>query len=380
MALGKASSAVWLVLHLQPKKRGSLEEQLLALARRLHSDGTRLTCVFTRAPLPWLHEAFVEAGMEVRVLDLARPLAAALTLGRWLRAARPRLVHFHFLRAYSPLVAAARASGARVVVHDHVTLTRATDSVAREAVKRVRSAALNPLCDRRVAVSQFVAASVIDVERVARDHVEVIENGIHLERFAGADGRRVRAELDVGARPLIVCVSRLDPVKGVDTAIRALPLVGRGALLAVVGDGPRRDEYQALARALGIGGDVRFLGLRDDVEEILAAGDVAVVPSHWEEAFGLAVAEGMAAGRPVIVSASGAMPSLVGDTGLVVPKRDPAALAGAITRLVDDPLLAARLGRAAAARASRFAMGRFVESLVDLYRRLGRPLDGALAA
>src|SRR5207253_4318491 len=120
-------------------------------------------------------------------------------------------------------------------------------------------------------------------------------------------------------------------------------------VLLLVGDGADEKRFRALAKEQG--GDVRFLGVRDDVERILASSDVVIVPSHWEEAFGLAVVEGMAAGKPVVVSRSGAMPQILGDTGLVVPKRDPAALADAVGRLLDDPLLRARLGRAAQARA-----------------------------
>ncbi len=353
----------------------------MAIAQHLHADGVALTCVFASPPADWLSRALAEAGAEVRALDFARPLPSARLLFGWLLEARPRLVHFHFVRAYSPLVAAARLSGATVVVNDHVTLTRASESRAREAAKRVRSAALNPLCDLRVAVSQVVADSVIEIERVHAGQVMVIENGIELSRFAGVDGGRLRRELALETRPIVACVSRLTAEKGVESAIRMMPMVGRGAALLLVGDGPERERLRALAEQLQLGDAVRFLGVRNDVERVLAAADVVVVPSHWEEAFGLAVVEGMAAGRPVVVSRSGAMPSLVGEAGLVVPKRDPAALAGAVTRLLDDPLLRARLGRAAAAQArARFGMARFVAEVCGLYRRVCPSIFGELAA
>ncbi len=362
---------VWLVLHLDPKKRGSLEQQLIALAGKLAEEGVRLTCVFARPAPPWLRHALDERRAEARVLAFERPAAAALKLAAWLQAARPQLVHFHFVRAFSPLIAAARLSGAKVVVNDHVTLTRSGAGKFHEALKRARTALLGPLVDQRVAVSRAVADSVATVEYVARAHVAVIENGIDVDRFGAASGKAARRELGARGRPLIVCVSRLSSEKGVESAIRALPLVGRGAILALVGDGPMLEPWRELAARLAIADRVLFLGVRDDVEEITAAADVVVVPSHWEEAFGLAVAEGMAAGRPVVVTESGAMPDLVGAAGLVVPKRDPGALAGAITRLLDDPLLAARLGRDARARArERFAMSRFVRETTDLYHRL----------
>jgi len=369
-----ARAEVWWVLHLTARKRGSMEQQLVALAERLRARGVGFTCVFAAPPAEWLARELERCGVEVRALDFAAR-SSALTLGRWLGAARPALVHFHFVRAFSPLVAAARLAGARVVVNDHVTLTRASASPIYEAAKRLRTRIFGALCDRRVAVSSFVAESVRAIEHVAPDRVEVIENGVDVARFRDADGRAVRAELGASTRPLIVCVSRLQGEKGVESAVRALPMIGRDALLALVGDGPLLADLRALAARLGVADRVRFLGVRDDVEQLIAAADVIVVPSHWDEAFGLAVVEGMAAGRPVVVTASGAMPAIVGDAGLVVPKRDPGALAGAVTRLLDDPLLAARLGRAGRARAEeRYGMQRFVGDVLALYDRLAPAL------
>ena len=114
----------------------------------------------------------------------------------------------------------------------------------------------------------------------------------------------------------------------------------------------------ALARAFGLADHVRFLGLRDDVERVFAAADVVVMPSLWDEAFGLVVVEAMAAARPVVVTASGAMPELVaGGAGVVVPKRDEVAMAGAIGRLLDDDAGRTRMGQTARARAiTRFGL------------------------
>jgi glycosyltransferase involved in cell wall biosynthesis len=172
-------------------------------------------------------------------------------------------------------------------------------------------------------------------------------------------------------RPLVVCVSRLSGEKGVESAIRAVPLLPRRAVLALVGDGPLESRCRTLAQDLGVADRVRFLGLRDDVERLVAAADVVAAPSRWEEAFGLAVVEGMAAGKPVVCTRSGAMPSLLGDAGVVVPKEDPAALAQAIGRLIDDPAGSAQLGRAARARAlERFGMARWVSRMIGVYARL----------
>src|SRR5439155_8811337 len=104
--------------------------------------------------------------------------------------------------------------------------------------KRARAAALNGLVDRRLAVSRFVAESVRASEFVAADKLAVVENGIDVTRFGAADATALRQELRAGDRPIVACVSRLAPEKGVDVLIAALARVGRDALLAIAGDGP----------------------------------------------------------------------------------------------------------------------------------------------
>ncbi len=374
---------VWLVLDLDPKKHGSLETQLVTLAARLAAAGARATFVFSRPTPAWMKASFAAAGAQTRTMQFRRPAAAALAFARMMRAARPALVHFHFVRAYSPLVAIARALGARVIVHEHITLGQPSRpdhrrrhegaSLLLRSYKWARAAALNPLVDRRIAVSRFVADSAQRAEHVAPSQLTVIENGIELGRFVAADGGRLRRELRAeGRRKVVTCVSRLAPEKGVDLLIRAFARVGRDALLLVAGDGPELGACRALAASLGLADHVRFLGLRDDVERLYAASDLVVVPSLWDEAFGLVVVEAMAAGKPVVVTASGAMPELVGEgRGLIVPRYDEVALAGAIGRLCDDDSLRARLGQAARARAvERFGLAVWVERTLAEYAAL----------
>jgi len=377
------SPTIWLVCDLAPKKRGSMETELVSLGARLSLAGARATFVFSRATPAWMSSALDGCGVDVRVLDFRRPAAAALAFTRMMEAARPALVHFHFVRAYSPLVAIAKAAGARIILHDHITLGQPTNpghrrraaipSLLARGYKRARAAALNGFVDRRIAVSRFVAKSVRDVEFCDQEKLTVIENGIELQRFAAAEGESLRAELRVGAgRKMVGCVSRVAPEKGIELLIRAMARVGRDALLVVVGDGPGVDDCRALAASLGLGDHVRFLGLRDDVERVYAAADVMVMPSLWDEAFGLVVVEAMAAARPVVVTRSGAMPELVaGGRGVVVPKGDEVAMAGAIGRLLDDDALRARMGQAARAHAlERFGMPVWVERILAEYAAL----------
>jgi glycosyltransferase involved in cell wall biosynthesis len=374
---------IWLVLDLSPKKRGSLETEVIALAARLSRAQAQVTVVFAAAPPAWLARALWSHGAQVRLLDFNRPFAAALELLQWMERSRPDLVHFHFIRAYSPLVTVARAMGARVMLHDHITLGQpaspsypvrppALQLLAR-GYKRARAVALNGLVDRRIAVSRFVAQSVMESEFVAPERVTVVENGVDVARFFGGDGESLRTELRAGDRPLVACVSRLAPEKGVDLLIRAMKRVGRDAMLLVVGDGPELAVCRDQAAALGLGDHVHFLGLRDDVERVYAAADLVVMPSLWDEAFGLVLVEAMAAGKPVVVTRSGAMPEIVeqGHCGLVVPKHDEVSMAGAIGRLLDDAMLRLHMGRAARERAlAAYTLPQWVDRMMEEYAAL----------
>ena len=371
---------IWLVLHLDAKKRGSMEQQLVALARRLRQERIPTTMVFARPPAPFPGDALREAGVTLRNLDFDRsPYRVANDVWSWMRLERPSVAHFHFVEPYSPLVAAARLSGARVLIHDHLALSRGDP--LRVAYKRVRSLLLNRLFDERVAVSSFVARTVREVHRVPAAQVSVVDNAVEAARFEGADGRRIREELRVGDAPLLVCVARLDNEKGVEWLLRALPQVGQGAHLALVGEGPRLGAWRALCESLGIASRVHFLGLRQDVEEILAAASVVVAPSAFHEGFGLAALEGMAAARPVVVTDSGAMPEIVQGAGLVVPRQDAPALASAIDRLLRNEVLARKLGEAGRLRARTvYGMDRYVEQMLSVYRRHLLPAAGGRRA
>jgi glycosyltransferase involved in cell wall biosynthesis len=360
---------IWLVLHLDAKKRGTMEQQLVALAQQLRREGIPATMAFARPPAQFPGDALREAGVEIRDIDFARPAyKVAGDLWSWLRAARPSIVHYHFVDPYSPLVAAARVSGARVLIHQHSALSRSGG--VRAACKGMRSLLLNGLSDERVAVSSFVARSVREFHLVPAPRVSVVENGVDMSRFKSADGQRIRQELQLDTAPLLVSIARLQDLKGGEFLLRAFARIPRDAHLAMVGEGPRLEPWRALSAELGISRRVHFLGLRHDCEQILAAASVVVVPSIVDEGFGLAAVEGMAAGKPVVVTDSGPLREIVADGGVVVPKRDAGALAAAIDRLLDNEPLARGLGERGRARAQAFySMEHYVDRMMSVYRR-----------
>ncbi|HEU5024955.1 MAG TPA: glycosyltransferase family 4 protein [Spirillospora sp.] len=181
----------------------------------------------------------------------------------------------------------------------------------------------------------------------------------------------VRAELGVTDEPLVLAVGRLVPQKRLDVLVEAaarLAADGVRATVAIAGDGRLRPalERQVAARRA----PVRLLGHRDDVADLLAAADVVATPSAWE-ARAFIVQEAMRSGCPVVVTAVGGLPALVGDAGLVVPPQDPAALAGALAEVLADPARAAALGAAGQRLAATWPSEQeVVDTTAGIYREL----------
>jgi glycosyltransferase involved in cell wall biosynthesis len=192
----------------------------------------------------------------------------------------------------------------------------------------------------------------------------------------------IRREIN---QPIVLFVGRLVPYKGVDVLLEALTGVDATAL--IVGDGPLRVTLEAQARRLGIASRVRFLGSVADGElaALYRGCDVFVLPSVTrQEAFGVVQLEAMAAGKPVVSTDVGTGVGWVnrdGETGYVVPPRDPAALREAIQRLLADPGLRKSMGDAAMRRVrSAFSVERMIDDTLALYREVAMTGHGKTAA
>jgi glycogen(starch) synthase len=174
--------------------------------------------------------------------------------------------------------------------------------------------------------------------------------------------------------PLLVLVGRLEHEKGAQDAIDAVALLSRRwptLHLALVGDGARAADLRAQADRLGVTERVHAVGrlVGDQVAAMVAAADVALVPSRYEP-FGLVALEAMAAGTPVLVCATGGLVDVVVDgvSGLVVAPADPDSLAQAVDGLLDDPGRRETLAQAASARvAARFGWAAVATATADVY-------------
>ncbi|MEO6867270.1 MAG: glycosyltransferase [Gaiellales bacterium] len=274
-----------------------------------------------------------------------------LELAPWHRAHRllveqSDLLHSHKFGSNAWGALLARTARVPLIAHEHNFSEHPTRS--RKLIDRrwIASRASRVLC---------VSDSVADIERacgVPDRIIDVVANGVHTE--AAWPREAARAELGlVDSSFTIGIVGGLRPEKAHEVLLAAmaeLATSGRDVRLCVVGSGPRSEELQLLAASLGIAGRVTWAGERKNAATLAAAFDAGVLCSHWE-GMPLAALETMAAGVPLVATSVGGLPTLLADNaGLLVPPADPAALAAALTRLMDDPTLGRRLARAGARR------------------------------
>lgn len=239
---------------------------------------------------------------------------------------------------------------------------------------------LTPITDAYVAVARGAAEYLVTEEGLPREKVHVIYNGVDLERFSG-DGRAdARRELGIAHdAPVAVHVAQLRPEKGHDVLLAAAASVLErvpAARFLLVGDGALRAPIEARIRELGIAESVTLLGVRHDVPRILAAADLALLPSKPRvETFPNSILEAMASGLPVVASRVGSLDEMVEDgvTGYLVPADDARALADAIVRIFFDRTRARAMGERARARvAAHFTRERAIRARQELFSSLVR--------
>lgn len=297
------------------------------------------------------------AAVPVRLDTALASSDSVLALARW---ARRENVNVVYLTDRSPVHWAygilRQAGVRRVVVHDHASGAQKAPRGLKRAMKWAAARCPSFACDMVVAVSDFVVRRQVRVGLVPRERVVRIYNGVDVPNAPSAEARDALGSL-VGARgdprPIVACACRCTREKGVahllrafDRAAFAMPS-GCRPLLVYFGDGPFLSEIQALRERLRARDDIVLAGYRPDAAALVEGADLCVVPSIWDEAFGLAVAEPMARGKLVIASRVGGIPELIEDdvTGLLVPPGDEDALASAIERGLREPGMAAAIGR-----------------------------------
>jgi sugar transferase (PEP-CTERM/EpsH1 system associated) len=359
-----ANVAVPLVVHIIYRLDvGGMENGLVNLINHMPAERYRHAIVCL--------DQYTDFRLRLRRSDVAcyalhkRPgkdLALYLRLWRLLRRLRPEIVHTRNLAALDSLVPAAFA-GARYRVHgEHGRDVIDIDGNSRKYTLLRR--ALRPFAHRYIALS-------LDLEGWLRERIGItpeklvhICNGVDMGWFQPTGG--IRAPLPVAgfAGPetfVIGSVLRLEPVKDPMNLVRAFvhllsrwPRLRERARLVLVGNGPLYTEAERELEHAGVRRLAWLPGTRNDVAQLLRGFDAFALPS-LAEGISNTILEAMASGLPVVATNVGGNSELVldGETGLLVPRSDPEALAHALRRYIGDPELAARHGRAGRERVER---------------------------
>lgn len=235
-----------------------------------------------------------------------------------------------------------------------------------------------PVTTKLICCSSYVQGGVVEHFGVPVGETVVIYNGVDVDAISRrAAAARERAD---GHEEFVVgMVARLEGHKDQPTLIRAAKILKesrRPVQLWIIGEGSRRPEYERLISELGLADQVKLLGMRRDIPELLAQLDAFAFAVKPDEGLGVALVEAMAAGVPIVAADVGACREVLdgGDLGPLVAPGDPQALAAAINRLRDDPgPAAARLDRARRRAVEAFSIGSMAES----YARCLGLLEGA---
>jgi len=348
--------------------RAGAETLVVELACRLDPERFRPAVACFRQED--FHEELQAAGKTVHVVPKRRPFDLRLLLGiaRLVRRQRCALVHTHDIQSATYTSLAARLVRVPVVLTVH----------GLGLLRQKRAPKLLPRLARWLDRVVFVGHWL---ERVAAEEFGfrplrpvVIHNGVDVERFRpGPADPRLKEELGLpqGA-PVVGTVGNLRAVKDYPTLLRAFAIALERvpeAVLVFVGDGEERGTLETLAAELEVGANVRFVGRREDVPDVLRCFDIFAL-SSLTEGISVALLEAMASGLPAVATETGGNPEVVaaGQTGLLVPVADHEALGRTLAELLADEPRRRQWGEAARRRVvEEFSLERMVRAYENLY-------------
>lgn len=382
------------------KETGGMNVYVRQTARELGRMGVHVD-VFTRSQNPTIPR-IVELGPGARVVHLPAGPEAPM---------RREALHGHLDQFAAGVEAFARDSGMRYdLIHSHYwlsgvaglrlrerwgtplvqmfhTLAKLKNAVAHSEAEREPSlreeeeSRIVAQADRVVAANVVERAHLVWYYGARAERIAVIPCGVDTDLFQPMDPAKAKDLLELPPDPLLLYVGRLQPIKGLETLLEAMAAVPEPAYLLVVGgdhDEPENGHGAALRQrvtALGLDRRVRFLRAQPQrrLRLFYASADATIIPSYYES-FGMVALEAMACGSPVVASRVGGLTTTVQDgvTGRLVPEGDPAALAAAITTLLDRAE-GRRLGLQATRWAAEHRWPCVAEAVCRLYSEL-RPV------
>jgi len=269
-------------------------------------------------------------------------IKAFLRMFRFFRQQQPDIVHTHHVYELIYAVMPALLSGARIIhtEHEYYSLLGKKTIILRY---------LSHLCYAVTSVSEEVTDFLADTVKIRKDKLHTITNGIDIEKFSG---KSQLSRQSIGATDssfVIGIVARLESEKNIETLLKAFAELSQqrsNGVLVIVGDGSQRTALEALALELTVQQNVRFLGVRLDIADVVALFDVFALPSR-REGLPISLLEAMSCGKPVVASDVGSIKSVIfpGENGFLIEPDDVGKLATYLMNLMDDSDTRASFGK-----------------------------------
>ncbi len=361
------------ILHLcESSETGGAESVLISLVEGL--DKSRYRSVVCLLSDGWLRIQLDKRGIETLVIPQPHTFDV-IWLWRLYRLLKDRNIHVMHSHEFATNVYASMLSGLTGIP---VVATAHGKNYYGEKWRRRLAYRFVAWQSQLVAVSQDLKLFLAQQIGIPPDRIRVVHNGIDLSRYrAQDDGHTIRQQLGIGPDQRVIgTVGNLFAVKGQAYLLKACQVVA-GAfpnfVLLLAGEGEQLGALEKEAADLGISGNVRFLGFRDDVPSLLQAMDVFVLPS-LSEGLPLSILEALSLQKPVVSTSVGGIPEIVenGLTGYLVPPKDPEALAEKILLLLQQPQTAAGMGKAGRKRVEEvFGLEKMIREYQCLYEEGG---------
>jgi glycosyltransferase involved in cell wall biosynthesis len=354
---------------------GGSDSQLLAAAQELRARGHEVLIV-SLTPLGPMGRQARDAGIPTESLEMRRGVPdprGLVRLIRLVRAWRPDVLHSHMVHANL------MARVLRLFVPIPALVSTIHNIYEGGRVRMVAYRLTNALVDHMTIVSQAAADRFVSDGIVPKKILTVVPNGVDMDRFRTVPARvreSLRDSMGLQREFVWLAVGRFEVAKDYPNMLRAFATVHQRhprAVLLLVGRGTLQAESEALAQALGLEGAVRFLGVRQDVPELMSAADAYVMSSAWE-GMPMVLLEAAAAGLPIVSTVVGGNDEVVRDqeSGFLVPPRDPDGLGMAMVRLMELPDADRRsMGERGREHVrAHYGLSRVVERWEDLYREI----------
>jgi glycosyltransferase involved in cell wall biosynthesis len=352
---------------------GGADSQLLSAAHGMRSRGHEVRIVSLTQLGPMGLEA-QRAGIPTESLDMRRGVPdprGLVRLVRLVRAWRPDVLHSHMVHANL------MARALRLITPVPVMVSTIHNIYEGGRLRMAAYRLTNTLVDHVTIVSQAAADRFVRERIVPESLLTVIPNGVDTEQFRRIPrgvGHSLRQSLGLEGKFVWLAVGRFEIAKDYPNMLRGFARVHERfpqATLLLVGRGSLQSETERLAQSLGLGSGVRFLGVRDDVVQVMSAADGYVMSSAWE-GMPMVLLEAAAAGLPIVTTRVGGNHEVVrdGESGFVVPPRDHEALGRAMLQLMELSETERRsMGdRGREVIRAHYGLNRVVERWEELYR------------